>query len=62
VKIYGSDIANAISAMERAAQFIRESDKATSCSSITLRVDLEHGAQRLKSSLGLIDVEIKDDK
>jgi len=62
MKVYASDIANAVSAMERAAQFIRESDKANSCSSITLRVDLEYGAQRLKLALGLIDVEVKDEK
>jgi hypothetical protein len=60
MKIYGSDIANAVSAMERAAQILRETESPKPDSIITLYVDLDHSAARLKRALGLIDVEIKD--
>ena len=59
MKIYGSDIANAISSMERAAQVLR-SDPRKSNEIITLYIDLECNSARLKTALGLIDVEIKD--
>jgi hypothetical protein len=62
VKIYASDLAEAISAMERAEDHIRDLGISRSTTDIQLQVDLEYAARRLRNSLRTVDVEVEDGK
>jgi hypothetical protein len=62
VRIRASDLAEAISAMERAEQYIRNLGIDRSEADIDLQVDLEFAAKKLRNGLLEVGVDIEADK